>query len=133
MIHSTTSLCCCVPIVAAWLVSSPLFAQASADQSGQAPLFRVGPMVDAIQPLVSEPPAARLDQWSIDPSAARPHGREASFRLSQADAATNPPPIGATDGTPDRAATKLGGSLNCCPLTPIRIPRTGRVPLRECN
>jgi len=91
-------------------------------------------MVDAIQPLVSEPPAARLDQWSIDPSAARPHGREASFRLSQADAATNPPPIGATDGTPDRAATKLGGFLELLPAYTYSNPShwsraTGRIQL----
>lgn len=116
MIHPTTSLRSrVISMVAAWLVSNPLCAQLTADQSSLAPTFRFGSMVDVVQLLANEPPAAQLAQRGIVPSAEWPYGREASFRLSQADAVASPPLIGTADGLPDTTATKLGGFLELVP------------------
>ena len=135
MIHPTTSLRSrVISMVAAWLVSSPLCAQLTADQSSQAPTLRFGSMVDVVQLLASEPPAAQLAQRGIVPSAEWPYGREASFRLSQADAVASPPLIGTADGLPDTAATKFGGFLELVPAYTYSNPShwsraTGRIQL----
>src|SRR5439155_17445832 len=65
MIYPTTSLSLCncvIPLAAAWLVSNPLCAQPTADQSRQPPAFAFGSMVGAVQALASEASAAPLAQ-----------------------------------------------------------------------
>ena len=126
MIYPTTSLSLCnrvIPLAAAWLVSNPLCAQPAADDSRQSPAFIFGSTVGAVQALAGEPSAARLAQGGIDSSSAGlPYGRMALPRLSQAEPATSPLPIGAADFAPDRPTTKLGGFLDGLPAYTYSSP-----------
>ena len=119
MIYLTTSLSLCnrvIPLAAAWLMSYPLCAQPTADESRQSPAFTFGSTMGVVQALASEPSAARLAQGGIDASgAALPYGPLASPRLAQADSAKSPLLIGAADVASERPTIKVGGFLDLLP------------------